>query len=41
MLKVKTHLMFQGEAEKAIDLYRHVFKDFNVKEIDRYGPSED
>ena len=27
MTKVKTHLMFQGQAKKAIDLYSSAFKD--------------
>ena len=34
MTKVKTHLMFQGEAKKAIDLYSSAFKDLEVGEIE-------
>lgn len=40
MVKVKTHLMFQGDAEKAIELYSSVFSDFKVLSIDRYGDGE-
>lgn len=40
MNKVKTHLMFQGEAENAVELYSSVFKDFQVKGIERYSEEE-
>ena len=40
MTKVKTHLMFQGEAKKAIDLYSSVFKDLEVGEIENYEEGE-
>ena len=40
MVKVKTHLMFQGDAEKAIDLYSSVFSEFKVISIDHYGEDE-
>ncbi|MEO0335443.1 MAG: VOC family protein, partial [Pseudomonadota bacterium] len=40
MNKVKTHLMFQGDAEKAIELYTKVFKDFEVGVIDQYKEGE-
>jgi predicted 3-demethylubiquinone-9 3-methyltransferase (glyoxalase superfamily) len=40
MTKVKTHIMFQGHAQKAIDLYASVFNDFKVGEIVRYGEGE-
>ena len=40
MIKVKTHLMFQGDVEEAIDLYSSVFSEFKVLRIDRYGAGE-
>lgn len=40
MASVKTHMMFQGEAEKALDLYASVFKDFQVGNVERYGEGE-
>ena len=40
MTKVKTHLMFQGDAKKAIDLYSSTFKDFEVREIENYEEGE-
>ena len=40
MTKVKTHLMFQGEAKKAIDLYSSAFKDLEVEEIENYEEGE-
>lgn len=41
MRKVSTFLMFQGEAEKAIELYRSVFDGFDVKSIEKYGRDDD
>ncbi len=40
MVKAMTHLMFQGEAERAIELYSSLFEDFRVEEIARYGEGE-
>lgn len=40
MSKVKTHVMFQGDGEKAMSLYSSVFKDFQVKSLARYGEGE-
>ena len=40
MTKVKTHMMFQGDAKKAVDLYSSVFKDFEVGDIENYGEGE-
>lgn len=40
MGKVKTHLTFQGNAEKAVDLYSSVFKDFHVRCLEKYGEGE-
>ncbi len=40
MIKVKTHLMFQGDAEEAVEFYSSVFADFEVLSIDRYGDDE-
>ncbi|MEM8812925.1 MAG: VOC family protein [Pseudomonadota bacterium] len=40
MTNVKTHLMFQGNAEDAIGLYSSVFGDFAVKSVERYGDGE-
>ena len=40
MAQVRTHVMFQGKAEEAVDLYSAVFEDFKVGEIDRYGDGE-
>ncbi len=40
MSKVKTHIMFQGDAQKAVDLYSSIFKDFNVSNVERYGEGE-
>jgi len=38
--KVITHIMFQGDAQKAIDLYLSIFKDFTVGNVERYGEGE-
>ena len=40
MTKVKTHMMFQGDAKKAVDLYSSAFKDFEVGEVESYGEGE-
>jgi len=40
MTKVLTHMMFQGEAEQAIELYSSVFKEFQVGEVEKYGEGE-
>ena len=40
MTKVKTHMMFQGDAKKAVDLYSAAFKDFEVGEIESYEEGE-
>lgn len=40
MVKVKTHLMFQGDAEEAIDLYAAVFSEFKVIRVEHYGEGE-
>lgn len=40
MTKVKTYLMFQGDAEKAVDLYSSAFKDFEVGDVESYGEGE-
>jgi predicted 3-demethylubiquinone-9 3-methyltransferase (glyoxalase superfamily) len=38
---LRTFLTFQGgAATAALDLYRDVFDDFELVEIDRYGPGE-
>jgi len=33
---VKTHVMFQGQADEAIELYASVFPEFEVRQQDRY-----
>jgi len=35
---VATFLMFEGAAEKAMNLYVSLFSDSQVKRIERYGP---
>lgn len=37
MQKITTFLMFDGNAEQAIDLYTSVFKNSQVLDISRYG----
>ncbi|MCP5432216.1 MAG: VOC family protein [Alphaproteobacteria bacterium] len=39
-MKVRTHMMFQGEAEKALALYASAFADFRVGDVARYGEGE-
>ncbi len=36
-MKIRTHLMFQGDAVAAIALYRDVFAEFTIVSIDHYG----
>ena len=40
MTKVKTHLMFQGDAKKAVDLYSSIFEDFEIGDVESYGEGE-
>src|SRR4051812_23150265 len=35
---VTTHLMFEGSAEEAINLYVTLFGDSTIDQIERYGP---
>jgi predicted 3-demethylubiquinone-9 3-methyltransferase (glyoxalase superfamily) len=37
---VATHLMFEGAAEKAMNLYISLFSGSEIKKIERYGPGE-
>ncbi len=37
---VTTHLMFDGVAEEAMTLYVSLFGDSEIKQLERYGPSE-
>lgn len=37
MPSVTTHLMFQGDAMPAIELYSKIFKDFKILSIEKYG----
>lgn len=38
--EVMAHLMFTGDAEKAMTLYVSLFADSAIAEIERYGPGE-
>ena len=38
--QIKTFLMFQGEAEAALDLYRSLFRDAVVLSMEKYGPGD-
>ncbi|MDE0306675.1 MAG: VOC family protein [Albidovulum sp.] len=40
MPSVSTHLMFQGDANPAIELYSKIFKDFNILSITKYGEED-
>jgi len=40
MTKVKTHIMFQGNAQEAIDLYSSIFKEFKIGTVVLYGEGE-
>ncbi len=37
---VATHLMFEGAAEKAMNLYVSLFSGSEITRIERYGPGE-
>ncbi len=37
---VTTHLMFEGNAEKAMNLYVSLFPNSEITKVDRYGPGE-
>ncbi len=37
---VTTHLMFEGDAEKAMNFYVSLFPNSEITQIDRYGPGE-
>ncbi len=41
MVRVRTHIMFQGDAEEALALYARVFEDFKVMDVERYGAGEE
>lgn len=41
MEQVATFLMFEGQAEEAINLYTTLFEEAAVSHIDRYGANED
>ncbi len=36
--KVRTHLMFEGTASEAMNLYVSLFPDAEILEVERYGP---
>ena len=36
--KFRTHLMFEGTASEAMNLYGSLFSDSEVHEVSRYGP---
>lgn len=38
--QIKTFLMFQGQAEEALDLYRSLFRDAMVLSMEKYGSGE-
>jgi len=39
-MQLKTHVMFQGQADAALSLYRSVFDTFELLVQERYGPDE-
>ena len=39
-IKGATHLMFAGEASRALELYAAVFPSFRIARLDRYGKGE-
>ena len=41
MTSVLTHMMFQGDAEKAAELYSSVFKEFLISAAEKYGEGEE
>jgi predicted 3-demethylubiquinone-9 3-methyltransferase (glyoxalase superfamily) len=38
--QIKTFLMFQGQAEEALDLYRSLFRDAVLLSMEKYGSGE-
>jgi predicted 3-demethylubiquinone-9 3-methyltransferase (glyoxalase superfamily) len=38
--RITTFLMFEGNADKAIDFYVSVFKDSRITSIERFGPGQ-
>ncbi len=38
--RTATHLMFQGEASAALELYASTFPSFRLENMERYGPGE-
>ena len=40
MQKITTFLMFEGQAEEAIDLYTSLFPESEIISLTRYGPGE-
>jgi predicted 3-demethylubiquinone-9 3-methyltransferase (glyoxalase superfamily) len=41
MSKVSTFVMFQGQAQQAIDLYSELFAGFKVQQLQHYDESDD
>ncbi|CAI1696950.1 3-demethylubiquinone-9 3-methyltransferase [Serratia quinivorans] len=41
MSKVSTFVMFQGQAQQAIDLYSELFAGFKVQQVQHYDDSND
>ncbi|MEL5297352.1 VOC family protein [Serratia nevei] len=41
MSQVSTFVMFQGEAQQAIDLYSQVFARFRLMQVQHYDPTPD
>lgn len=41
MSQVSTFVMFQGEAQRAIDLYSQVFERFRLMQVQHYDPTPD
>lgn len=40
MQKIKTTLMFEGQAEEAMKLYTSLFENSQILSLTRYGPNE-
>lgn len=40
-LTIRTHLMFDGSAEEAMNFYVNLFNDAEIISIERYGADED
>ena len=38
--RAATHLMFQGEASAALELYASIFPSFRLESLERYGPGD-